>query len=96
MNKECCETNPDHSKQLNRINRIIGQLEGVKRMISEKRYCPDILVQTKAITSAVHSLEASILEAHLGSCVKDAMNSSDEALVDQKVSELLEIYKSRR
>ena len=55
-------SHPDHSKEITRIKRIIGQLEGVQRMIEDGQYCINILNQTKAISSAVHSLEAALLE----------------------------------
>jgi DNA-binding FrmR family transcriptional regulator len=41
---DCCDKqHPDHSKELSRLNRVSGQIEGVKRMIGEREYCPDIL-----------------------------------------------------
>lgn len=94
----CCGTgklHPDHSKQLNRISRIIGQLEGVRRMIEERRYCPDILTQTKAVYSAVRSLEASVLERHLKDCVSEAMTTDNQNLTKEKIEELLEIFRAR-
>ena len=64
-------THPDHIKQISRLNRVSGQLEGVKKMIEGQRYCPDILKQLKAARSAIKSLENSILETHLVNCVVD-------------------------
>ena len=83
---------PDHSKQIARINRVIGQMEAVKRMIVEQRYCPEILIQTRAIYSAVRSLESSVLERHLQTCVKEAMKSKDNAKSDQKIKELIDVF----
>jgi DNA-binding FrmR family transcriptional regulator len=85
---------PDHSAESKRIKRIIGQLEGVKRMIDDRRYCSDILNQTKAITSAIHSLEAALLKKHMAHCVSDALSSSD-AQRDQKMQELLNLFHKR-
>src|SRR4051812_40880061 len=76
---ECCDsaatTHPDHAYALPRIRRIQGQLTGVEKMIQARRYCPDILIQTRAIHAAVKALEASILEEHLRGCVQEAMLS---------------------
>ena len=83
---------PDHSKQIARINRINGQMEAVKRMIAEKRYCPEILTQLRAVYSAVRSLEASILEKHLQSCVKEAMQSKNSTESEQKIQELIDLF----
>lgn len=85
--------NPDHSDQIKRINRIIGQLEGVKRMIGANEYCPNILIQTKAISSAVRSLETNLLEKHINNCVKNALVSGTDA--DEKTQELISIFKTR-
>lgn len=82
---------PDHSNELKRINRIIGQLEGVKRMISDNTYCPEILIQTKAISSAIKSLELSLLEAHVQHCVKNDVRNGK----DKKLDELVQIFRTR-
>lgn len=87
---------PDHSDESVRINRAIGQLEGIKRMIEERRYCPDILVQTRAVTSAVMAVEARILERHIGSCVKAAFNADDGTEAGTKVTELIDIFRGFR
>jgi len=92
--KDCCEAkHPDHSKQNGNLNRAIGQLEAVKRMIEERKYCPDILTQIRAARSALKSVEASILEAHLGACVEDAFTSANAKNQKKKISELKEIFK---
>ena len=56
----------DHRSHLSRVNRIEGQVRGVKNMIEEGKYCVDILTQIKAIRSALKGLELQILEAQLG------------------------------
>lgn len=85
--------NPDHTKQISRLNRIIGQLEGVKNMIVEGAYCPDILMQTKAAKSALRSLEGLILEKHIRHCVSHAAQSRDRDEIDCKIEELIELFK---
>lgn len=89
---DCTQTHPDHSKQISRLNRINGQIDGVKKMIENKRYCPEIIIQLKAITSAVKSLEAKILEEHLSACVNDAFNSKDKKEKQRKIDELVELF----
>lgn len=85
---------PNHEKEIKRINRIAGQLEGIKRMIGERRYCPEILIQTQAVTSAIRSLEASILEKHIESCVATALAAKGKAR-QEKINELIALFKSR-
>ncbi len=72
-----------------RINKIIGQLGGVKNMIEENRYCDDILIQLSAIDKAVKSLSAAVFDIHLHTCVKDKILAGDEAVLD----EITELFK---
>lgn len=91
---ECCDNNhPDHAKQTANLNRAVGQIEGVKRMIDERKYCPDILTQLRAARSALKSVEANILEAHLQGCVDEAFKSTNVVLQNKKIEELKDIFK---
>lgn len=56
-------------KMTGRVNRVAGQVEGIKRMIGEDRYCVDILNQIAAARSALDSLGIELLSSHLESCV---------------------------
>lgn len=84
---------PCHKSELKKLNRIAGQIEGIKKMIDEHRYCPDILTQLRAARSAIKSVEASILECHLQSCVTDALASGDKKAATQKIEELKYLFK---
>ena len=85
----------DHSAELNRLSRIKGQVEGVSRMIEERRYCPEIVVQIKAVRSALKSLEASIIEGHMKHCVKQAINSKNPSVVQAKFDEIILLLKGQ-
>ena len=93
--KSCCAEvlHPDYSAQIHSLNRVSGQVEGVKKMILARRYCPEILTQLRALRAAVHSIEANILETHLDSCVADAMKSDDKDQRNRKIAELKALYK---
>ena len=80
-------------KSLARINRIAGQVEGVKKMMEAQRYCPDILTQMRAIRAAMRALEANLLEAHLRRCVLDAFQSKEPEEKIQKIGEMTELYR---
>lgn len=86
------KAHPDHKAQLQRLNRIKGQVEGVGRMISEKRYCVDIMTQIRAARAALKSLEAEVLETHLKHCVIDAFNSKGMAQKNAKIKEIIELF----
>lgn len=84
---------PCHDKDLPRLNRASGQLDGVKKMIEDGRYCPDILTQIRAIRSALKSVEANILERHLAGCVTDAIKGGTKKQQAEKLAEIKELFK---
>jgi DNA-binding FrmR family transcriptional regulator len=84
---------PCHHAELKKLNRISGQVEGIKKMIGEHRYCPDILTQLRAVRAALRRVEADILETHLQSCIADAMIGGDKKEATQKIAELKDIFK---
>jgi CsoR family transcriptional regulator, copper-sensing transcriptional repressor len=86
---------PDHSALVKKLNRVIGQVQGVQRMIEDNRYCPDILMQSRAAASALKAVELAILETHLRHCVKEAMSASNPSQADEKIRELLELFIKR-
>lgn len=85
MNKDKSE-NPCHKHEIPRLNRAIGQLEGIKKMIEEQRYCPDIIIQLKAVRSAIKHVESNILKTHLEECV--AKSFSDTETAKEKIMEI--------
>lgn len=95
MDNQNCEDkeHPSHEKQLPRLNRIAGQVEGVKKMIKERRYCPDILTQLHAIRSAVRNLEIQILDSHLSQCVTETFQLKDQEKQKQKIEEIRQLIK---
>ena len=84
---------PSYKKRLHRVRRVKGQLEGVERMIEESRYCPDIITQVRAVRAALASLESTLLEEHLNTCVKDAFASSNRRSQQEKIDEILKIVR---
>lgn len=74
---------------LKRLNYIEGHLRGVRSMIEDDKYCPEILKQTFAIRRAIEKLEAMMLNGHLHHCVVEGIRQGRE---DQVVSELIELY----
>jgi DNA-binding FrmR family transcriptional regulator len=74
-----------------RLNRIVGQVNGVKKMIDDDRYCVDILTQTAAIISALRSVESIVMENHMNTCVADAMRSRNPEEQREKVEEVMAV-----
>ena len=84
---------PDHSANLNRIQRMKGQLDGIGKMISERRYCVDIVTQIRAVRQALRALEGQILEKHLHHCVHGAVTSGNKAESNRKIEEIIGLLK---
>ena len=84
----------DEKKKLNnRLRRVIGQVEAVGRMIEEEEYCVDILMQLSAATGALGKVGQIVLEQHLKTCVAEAIESGDAADRDEKLEELIRIFR---
>lgn len=68
---------------INRLARAIGHLESVKRMVEDGRDCSEVLVQLAAVRSALGSVSRIILKDHIEHCVVDAVESHDQATIDE-------------
>lgn len=79
-----------------RLKRIEGQVRGIHKMVQEDRYCMDILAQTRSIMAAMRKVEDQIMENHLHTCVREAMVSSDQNEVNEKVTEVMNVVASLR
>lgn len=89
QNGKACECKHKHtprSEELQanitrRINRAVGQLNAVKDMIDDNRYCGDVLTQLAAAESAIHRVSEMVLQEHLRTClIEDIRGGNDEAV----------------
>lgn len=92
MEKECTcalrtkERSDEEKRALHaRINRITGQLNGIKNMIDEDRYCDDILIQLSAVDKSIKSLANTILDAHMHTCLIKNIREGNYEIVDEIV-----------
>ena len=68
-----------------RLNRIDGQLHGIKKMVDEDKYCDDILIQLSAVNKSIKSLANYILENHMYNCVLNDMENGKVEIIDEVV-----------
>jgi len=80
------------SSCLKRLGRIEGQVRGVSRMVTEDRYCIDILTQLSAIRAALRRVEDVVLRDHVAHCVEHAIAGGNVEEQRQKVAELMEVF----
>ncbi len=85
---ECCKrtklrSEEEHKRLLNRLNRIEGQIRGIKNMVEEDAYCTDIIIQVTAATAALNSFNKELLSEHIRTCVaEDIRNGKDDVIDD--------------
>ena len=75
---------------MNRLNRIEGQIRGIKAMVENERYCVDILIQVAAVQAALNSFSKVLLEHHIKSCVVDDIKSGDSDATVEELCRLLQ------
>ena len=80
----------DHTKLMQRLNRIEGQVRGVKKMVAGDRDCMEVLKQVAAASGALRSLGMFILQDHLKGCVVQAVGGSQQQ--DELISQVMDIF----
>lgn len=84
----CCEKKKNRSPEeykslIHRLNRIEGQIRGIRNMVEENAYCTDILVQSSAVTAAMNAFNRELLANHIRTCVaEDIREGKDETIED--------------
>ena len=98
MEKEnCCghrvkeRSTAEYKDLINRLNRIEGQVRGIKKMVENNAYCPDILVQSAAVSAAMSSFNRELLSDHIRTCVVRDIQSGNADTVNESITELLKI-----
>ena len=93
----CCrhKSRPDAEEKdlITRLNRIEGQIRGIKGMVEKDAYCPDIMIQAAAVTAAVNSFNKELLGAHIRSCVADDIREGKDEVIDERVCTLQKLMK---
>lgn len=97
-NKESCEknthrTDEEKKKLINRLNRIEGQVRGIRGMIEKDAYCADVLVQSAAVNAAINSFNKDLLSRHIHSCVVRDIKNGDEEIIDELMKLITKLMK---
>lgn len=83
----------EYGDLIHRLNRIEGQVRGVKSMVEEERYCVDIINQVMAITSALRGFNRVLLSNHIKSCVVEDIKAGDEQVVEELCATISKLMK---
>ena len=95
--KDCCRTKERSEEEykglVNRLNRIEGQIRGIKGMLDKSAYCPDILTQVAAVNAALNAFGRELLMSHIRTCVVEDVRAGKEDTVDELLTTLQKFMK---
>lgn len=87
--KKTKRSDEDKNKLVTRINKLIGQMNGIKKMIEDDRYCDDILIQLSAIDKSIKSLANVILYNHMHTCLIENIENGNYEVIN----EIIDLFK---
>ena len=96
---ECCchrtkkRSEDEYKKLINRLNRIEGQIRGIKGMVEKDAYCPDILAQAAAANAALNAFSRELLSNHIKTCVADDIRAGKDETIDELLITLQKLMK---
>ena len=95
--KNCCcggkKTEAERTKLIHRLNRIEGQIRGLRGMIEKDAYCADVLVQSAAVNAAVSAFERELLASHIRGCVVRDIHDGRDGVADELVDVLQKLIR---
>lgn len=83
----------EYKSLVHRLNRIEGQIRGIRKMVEKSAYCPDILVQSAAATAAIQAFNRELLDSHIRSCVATDLRAGKDETVEELVVLLQKLMK---
>lgn len=95
---ECCEkstvrSEDEKKKLINRLNRIEGQIRGIKKMVESDAYCTDVLIQSAAVNAAVNAFNKELLSSHIHGCVARDIRRGKDEVIDELVAIMQKLMK---
>lgn len=94
----CCGKTKERSdeelkKLINRLNRIEGQVRGIRGMLENNAYCTDIIMQVSAVNAALNAFNKELLANHIRTCVANDIRSGKDETIDELVATLQKLMK---
>ena len=83
----------EKTAMIHRLNRIEGQVRGIRDMVSRDAYCVDILTQVSAVTAALNSFNKVLLAEHIRTCVAEDVRRGEDQVIDELVATLQKLMK---
>lgn len=93
MHKSKERSEKEKRGMINRLNRIEGQVRGIRKMVENNAYCPEILIQVSAVNAALNSFNKVLLAEHIRSCVAEDIREGKEETIEELVLVLQKLMK---
>ena len=98
MHDCCCtktkkRTEEEYTALIHRLNRIEGQIRGIRGMVEKNAYCTDIITQVAAVSAALNAFNKQLLASHIRTCVADDIRAGKDDVIDELVSTLQKLMK---
>ena len=98
MEKTCCHRTKERSEEeykklIHRLNRIEGQIRGIRGMVEKSAYCPDILAQAAAANAALNAFSRELLSSHIRTCVAEDIRQGKDETIDELLATLQKLMK---
>ena len=99
--EECCKGSERHKHRnlteqkdlMTRLNRIEGQVRGLRGMVEKSAYCVDILTQVSAVQAALNAFSKTLLGTHIKTCVVDDIRAGNDEAVDELLATLQKLMR---
>lgn len=97
--KACCShktkerTKEESTRLIHRLNRIEGQVRGIRGMVEKNAYCPDILIQVAAVNAALNAFNKELLAEHIRTCVARDIREGRDETIDELLVTLQKLMK---
>lgn len=91
--KEKIRPQEEYKALIHRLNRIEGQVRGIRGMVEKNAYCTDILVQVAAVNAALNAFNRALLAEHIRTCVATDIRQGKDEVIDELVDTLQKLMK---
>ncbi len=86
-------TDGEYKALMNRLNRVEGQIRGIKNMLENDAYCTDILTQVSACTAALNAFNKELLSNHISTCVAENLKNGNDDVIEELLATLQKLMK---
>lgn len=97
INGQCCKTTirteEEQKKLIHRLNRMEGQIRGIRNMLENDAYCTDILTQSAAVNAAINAFNKELIASHMKGCVTRELREGRNEVIDELVTTLQKLMK---